>query len=274
MAIVANGDVEKLKSVDCSAGSIKDTEKSDQIDLSILNSIYKIKKGHKFSVAEEGAKKKTRPNSQKMTNGSSSHSSASSSPLAHPNGPAQTGASQVNGSPDSANPSGSDANQITSPVHSSTSKTPSPTCKVSRSQDPAKAPMNSAKSNASSINVRTPPPSSAPIDSAIRLVNCKQTHQPNLSAIQNGLTASPPLSTANKFSIANILNDDCETPPDGHQRRNAQQTIELPPNASSLLVPNMMLNQNDLTALSSFNLIAWQASYAAQHAQAGKQILA
>lgn len=268
MAIVANGDVEKLKGVDCSAGLIKDTEKSDQIDLSIFSSIYKIKKGHKFS-SEEAAKKRARPNSgnHKMTNGASSHSPSSSS-SASP----QT---QSNGSPDSANSSSANANQP-QPVDSSSIKTPSSPANVqSRSQEHSNASINcSAKSNAPSIAVapRTPPPTSNQIDSALRLMSCKQTNQPpsNLSAIQNGLTASPPLSTANKFSIANILNEHCEaTPLDSYRRHNPQSAIDLPSNASSLLVPNMMLNQNDLTALSSFNLIAWQASYAAQHAQAG-----
>lgn len=262
MAIVANGDVEKLKSVDCS--TIKETEKSEQIDLSILSSIYKIKKGHKFS--EEGAKKRTRPTSgnHKMTNGASSPSP--------PNG--STSASKVNGgSPDSAN--WSDANCGTQSADATSVKTPSPPAKV-QSREHSNAPINSsissAKSNAPSIATRSPPASNQ-IDSALRLMSCKQSNQPtlsqpSLSAIQNGLTASPPLPTANKFSIANILNENCEaTSLDSYRRPNQQ--IDLPPNAGSLLVPNMMLNQNDLNALSSFNLIAWQASYAAQHAQAG-----
>ena len=262
MAIVVNGDVEKLKSVDCSTG--KDTEKSDQLDLSILNSIYKIRKGHKFSVAEEGARKKARPNGNpKMTNGPTQ----SSSPPAHQTASNQTSATKVNGSPDSANSSAAD--EI--PTDSSAIKSPSLSSKLNRSQEsnvPINSSLNSAKSNAPSIETRTPPASSAPIDSANRSMNCKETNQPNLSAIPNGLTASPLLSAANKFSIANILNDDAEAPLDSY-RRSGQPSIDLPANASSLLVPNMMLNQNDLTALSSFNLIAWQASYAAQHAQAG-----
>ena len=254
MAIVANGDFEKLK-----------------VDYSI---------SCKFG--EEISKKKARLNNLKMTNGLVSLDSATlqntnaSLSLNSNLNTTTTSTTKVN-SVNSLND-----NQTSTTTCAQSSESSSSSLKISVNNANKTQDLNVSIANNNNINntidTKTPSPSSTILteNNAIRLANNKQkiSLQSNLPIINNNLTTSPPLSssTSNKFSIANILNEDCE-PLDANYRRN--QTINLPPNANSLLsaTPNsMMLNQNDLAALSSLNLIAWQASYAAQQAQAGNYL--
>lgn len=252
MAIVANGDIEKLKSLDCSS-LINDTDSIN--DISILNSIYKFKKNPKFT---EGSSQKKKIKVNKMTNGLSSPDSSQNANSSN----STSLSSKVNSDSDQTPP------LVNQQSESSNKTISSPKISADKAQESI---HSSAKSNSNN-----PIASSSPstVDKNVARSLSKQTNlqQSNLSAI-NGQTISPSLTSVNKFSIANILNEDCEAI-DANSRKNNNQSVplNLPPNANSLLAPNMMLNQNDLNALSSLNLIAWQASYAAQHAQAGKSI--
>lgn len=256
MAIVANGEIERLNSATSSSKHLGDGR------FSILNSIYKFKKdvNNKFSSEEECSRRRASEPAN-MTNRVASPDSQSS---------------QNSTTPTSSSSSVKDANQSAS--NNQSIESASKTMTSSKVKSTKELISKSNSSAGCTLTTKTPSPSNVQAENSDNSTgqspnhNKQQqqnsSHQPNsIPATLNDLTTSPPLSTANKFSIANILNEDCEAL-DNYGKRNPQR---LP--VSSLLTPNMMLNQNDLAALSSLNLIAWQASYAAQHAQAGKFVL-
>lgn len=254
MAIVVNGDIERLKSDSSLNGT----------NLGILNSVYKLKKHH-FSESDN-LKKKIKL-SQKMSSGLSSPSDSQSSLSQNANSNSQLNISTTTSSKSNNNSSND--------TKSNLNFTQSADTLVSLSAAKASRSPSLKNSNNSSFKTETIVSKANPQNTSSKLqplsVNSENNKKANLDqSASNGLTISPPLSTSNKFSIANILNDNCEASIDALKRN---QSACPSANANSLLNPNMMFHQNDLAALSSLNLIAWQASYAAQHAQAVYQQL-
>lgn len=249
MAIVANTDIEKLKK----------NSSFEDIDLGILDSIYKLKKGHKFG--EEGLKKKIKFN-QKMADGSPTTIDSLSSTQ---NNNSQS-SSPINTS-SKLNNSTIDSNQSNSQSIESTKTSLTIKNSVIKQETNNNSILKLNNNNHKNLLSDSKPPS--PLISDNENSPNKQINL-NQSSSKNVLTISPPLSTtSNKFSIANILNEDPETI--DTIKRN--QSVSLTQNSNQLLTSNMLLNQNDIAAISSLNLIAWQASYAAQHAQAGNFFL-
>lgn len=261
MAIVANGgEIENLKSVN---DSFKNTD-----ELSILSSIYKLKQNNKFSVDNSKKKIKSimtnRDQSPDIQSQNSNPNTTTSTTINLSKEINQTSLSHNVSTPNSPSNISLDTSKIITSLKAKQTKSSESNAIIGTKSN---LPINP-------ITIKTPSPvnviqnenSNNSNESPSKKINTKQSPLIN----DNGLTISPPISVATKFSIANILNGDCE-PLDTNQDLNCakhnQQPIRFPSNTNSSLTPNMMLNQNDLAALSSFNLIAWQqASYAAQHA--------